>query len=85
VRSSVFSHRLRSSKMPTQIRLPMQPTGAGRVRICAKSSVITARSVVILLPTVQRRFPTTARNEVTLSNTVPLGLHIAMLLLIRLQ
>jgi len=84
MRSSVFSHRLHSSMMPTR-KLPMQPMGDGSVRICARSSVSAARSMIILPPTVQRKIAITVRNKATLSRNVPLGLYIVKLLLIRLQ
>jgi len=84
-RSSVFSHRLRSSKIPTQMLSPMQPTREGMVRICARSNVLAARKMVILPPTMQRKFAITVRNKVALSKNVPLDLQIVKLPPIRLQ
>jgi hypothetical protein len=59
--------------------------GKGKVRICARFSVSAARSMVILLPIVQRNLATTIRNMATLSKDVPFGLRIVKLPPIRLQ
>jgi hypothetical protein len=50
-----------------------------------KSNVSAARKMVILPPTVQRKFAITVRNKVTLSKNVPLDLQIVKLQPIRLQ